>query len=170
MQHGGDIFSLDHWYGAGTGLYKESAGLNDLGNPKRDPILDNGDGTYDPKSGGIINPGVHADGTPNTTRVAADRYSVDGWAVSPNARFVYDASYLKLREVALTYNLPSSLIKSTPLYGASVSLVGSNLWIIHKNLPYADPEATQSSGNTQGWQSGVMPTVRTYGFNIRVQF
>jgi TonB-linked SusC/RagA family outer membrane protein len=170
MQHGGDVFSLDMWYGTGTGLYKETAGLNELGNPKRDPVLDNGGGSYDPKSGGIINPGVLADGTPNTKRIAADSYAVDGWAVSPNSRFVYDASYLKLREVTLTYNLPGSLIKSTPLYGASVSLVGSNLWIIHKNLPYADPEATQSSGNVQGWQSGVMPTVRTYGFNIRVQF
>lgn len=39
-QKGGDVFSLDLWYGMSTGLYEETAGLNDLGNPKRDPILE----------------------------------------------------------------------------------------------------------------------------------
>jgi hypothetical protein len=54
--------------------------------------------------------------------------------------------------------------------GVSFSLVGSNLWIIKKDLPHADPEATQSSGNVQGWQSGVMPTTRNIGFNVNLQF
>ncbi|MNY56863.1 hypothetical protein D3C86_1929880 [compost metagenome] len=52
----------------------------------------------------------------------------------------------------------------------SFSLLGNNLWIIHKNLPYADPEAGQSSGNIQGFQSGVMPTTRVYSFNIKATF
>jgi hypothetical protein len=170
MQHGGDVFSLDLWYGTGTGMYEETAGLNDLGNPKRDPIVENEDGSYAPNSGGFINPGVYEDGTPNTTRVRGDYYAADGWAVSPNARFVYDASFLKLRELSLTYNFPGSILDKTPLTAASLSFIGSNLWIIQKNLPHADPEASQSSGNIQGWQSGVMPTVKNYGFNIKVQF
>jgi TonB-linked SusC/RagA family outer membrane protein len=170
MQHGGDIFSLDLWYGIGTGLYEETAGLNDLGNPVRDPIVQNEDESYAPNSGGFINPGVYEDGTPNETRVRGDYYGADGWAVSPNARFVYDASYIKLRELALTYNLPRTLIDQTPLTSASVSFIGSNLWILSKNLPHADPEASQGSGNIQGWQSGVMPTIKNYGFNIKVQF
>jgi outer membrane receptor protein involved in Fe transport len=169
-QHGGDIFALDLWYGMGTGMYEETVGLNELGNPKRDPVVRNEDGTYDPSTGGILNPGVMEDGTPNTTRVAGDNYGADGWAVSPNSRFVYDASFLKLRELSLTYNLPRTLIDQTPLTGASVSFIGNNLWIIDKNLPHADPEATQGAGNIQGWQSGVMPTVKNYGFNIKVQF
>jgi len=170
MQQGGDIFSLDLWYGAATGLYAESAGLNDLGNPVRDPIVQNEDGSYAPNSGGFINPGVYEDGTPNETRVRGDYYGADGYAVSPNARFVYDASYIKLRELSLTYNLPRTLIDQTPLTAASISFIGSNLWILKKNLPHADPEASQSSGNIQGWQSGVLPTVKNYGFNVKVQF
>jgi len=51
-----------------------------------------------------------------------------------------------------------------------LSFVASNPWIIHKNLPYADPEASQSSGNVQGWQSGVMPSTRNFGFNLKLQF
>lgn len=42
----------------------------------------------------------------------------------------------------------------------SFSLLGNNLWIINKNLPDADPEAGTSSGNIQGFQSGVMPTTK----------
>lgn len=160
-QHGGDVFSLDLWYGYSTGLYAETAGLNELGNPKRSPVAE---------GGGILNPGVYEDGTPNTTRVAGDNYAADGYAVSPNSRFVYDASYVKLREVVLTYNLPSDLLARTPIRAASLSFVGSNLWIISKNLPHADPEASQSGGNIQGWQSGVMPMTRNYGFTLSVNF
>ncbi|MDD2799442.1 MAG: SusC/RagA family TonB-linked outer membrane protein [Bacteroidales bacterium] len=180
MQKGGDIFSLDLWYGMGTGLYAETAGLNDLGNPKRNAIVYNNPSAattalkiasgYAPTSGGTLNPGVKADGTPNTTRVSEETYGAQGWAVDPNARYVYDASYIKLREVALSYDLPKTLASKLSLAGASVSLVGSNLWIISKNLPYADPEASQGSGNIQGWQSGVMPATRNFGVTLNLQF
>jgi hypothetical protein len=70
----------------------------------------------------------------------------------------------------LTYNFPKTLLSNTFIAGASLSVVGSNLWIIHKNLPYADPEASQGAGNIQGWQSGVMPTTRNIGFSVKVQF
>jgi hypothetical protein len=97
-------------------------------------------------------------------------YRLRGWNKNPNSAFIYDASYVKLREATLTYNLPRKLMEKTFIYGASLSFVGSNLWIIHKNLPYADPEASQSSGNTQGWQSGVMPATRNFGFTLNLQF
>ena len=53
-QKGGSIFSLDQYYGQETGLYPESDYINDLGNPVRDPLIDNGDGTYGANSGGYI--------------------------------------------------------------------------------------------------------------------
>ncbi len=108
VQKGGDVFSLDLWYGMGTGLYEETAGLNDLGNLKRDPIAgrNNDTKTYAANSGGTVNEGVLADGTPNWVRVSNESYGALGWAVDPNKRFVYDASYVKLRELTLTYDLP----------------------------------------------------------------
>lgn len=159
-QQGGSIFSLDNWYGIGTGLYEETAGNNDLGNPQRDPV---------DEGGGIILPGVLEDGTPNDIRIESDIFA-EGWVSSPHARFVYDATYIKLRELVLTYDLPRELMNKTPLYGASISFVGSNLWIIKKDLPHADPEASQGAGNIQGWQSGVMPTTRNFGFSLNLQF
>jgi hypothetical protein len=60
--------------------------------------------------------------------------------------------------------------KLRPLKGVDFSLIGRNLWIIHKNLPYSDPEETMSSGNLQGYQGGAYPAVRTFALNIKFRF
>ncbi len=173
-QQGGSIFSLDQYYGLATGLYEETDFTNDLGNPVRDPVVQNPDGTYASNSGGILLEGVveQADGTfiKNTKRVEGGNYKVFGYSQNPNAAFVYDATYIKLREVVLSYDLPKKIMAKTFIHGATFSLVGGNLWIMYKDLPHADPEASQGAGNIQGWQSGVMPALRTFGFNIKLQF
>lgn len=162
MKKGGSVYSLDQAYGQYTGLYPETAGLNDLGNPLRNSIAN---------GGGIILDGVYEDGTPNQSRIPANMVGAGfGVEVEPNKKFIYDASYVKLREVGLTYNVPSRFLDKTMAKSISFSLLGNNLWIIHKNLPYADPEAGQSSGNVQGFQSGVMPTTKVYSFNIKATF
>jgi len=163
-QQGGNIFSLDMWYGMGTGLYEESDYINDLGNPVRNALTD------DATSGGVILDGVLADGTPNTKRVSGADYRLQGWSRNPNSTFIYDATYIKLREAVISYSIPKSILSKSFFNGVSFSLVGTNLWIISKDLPHADPEASQSSGNIQGWQSGVMPSTRNVGFSVNLQF
>ncbi len=164
MQNGGDVFSLDTYYGRATGLTANSAGLNELGNPVRDPVAD---------GGGVLNEGVTEDGQANTTRARADYYGgAFYWGNSdrnPAALNIYDASFVKLREMALTYNIPASNLKGIA-QNISLSLVGRNLWIIHKNVPYADPESGLSSGLAQGYLSGSYPTVRSIGFNLKIDF
>jgi len=162
VRQGGELFSLDLYYGLATGLYPETAGLNDLGNPSRDPVS---------AGGGIIHSGVKRDGTPNDIRVSNTNYGSYGYARNPAAGFIYDASFVKLREAILTYSLPKTLMgKLNPFKGIDVSLIGRNLWIIHKNLPYSDPEENISSGNLQGYQGGAYPAVRTFAFNVRFRF
>jgi len=168
-QQGGDVFSLDHWYGEGTGLYALTAENNDLGNPLRDPIVGT-PGNYAGNSGGILQEGVFTNGQTNNIRIDGDRYSAFGWARNPNKRYIYDASYVKLREVVLSYSLKMKKDNKSFIQGATFSFVGNNLWIIHKNLPDADPEAGASAGNLQGNQSGVMPTTRNFGININLNF
>jgi hypothetical protein len=171
MRKGGDVFSLDMYYGLATGLYPETAGTNDLGNPSRDPVARDASGNVLPTSGGVIMPGVTADGKANTNRVSNANYGTFGYVYNPAAAFVYDASYLKLREVMLTYTLPKAVVaRIAPFKGIDLSLIGRNLWIIHKNLPYSDPEEIISSGNLQGYQSGAYPTNRTMAFNLRLRF
>jgi len=160
-QQGGSIFSLDMYYGLGTGIYEETVFTNDLGNPVRDPISD---------GGGLVLPGVKEDGTPNDIRVSGGDYRVFGWSRNPNGAFIYDATYVKLREAVLTYSMPASKLDKTFLSGVSFSLVGSNLWILAKDLPHADPEPSQGGGNVQGWQSGVMPATRNIGLTVNLNF
>ncbi|RAJ07943.1 SusC/RagA family TonB-linked outer membrane protein [Arenibacter echinorum] len=162
IQQGGSIFSLDQYYGLATGLYAETAFINDLGNPVRNTLAD---------GGGFINEGVNPDGATNTSRIRADRFGAFGYRRGlPDKAFVYDASYVKLREVALTYNLPSKLLANTFLTNASLSVIGSNLWIIDKDLPHADPESGLSAGNLQGYSVGSLPTTRDFGVNLKLQF
>ncbi|WP_031426259.1 SusC/RagA family TonB-linked outer membrane protein [Flavimarina sp. Hel_I_48] len=161
IQKGGSVFSLDQYYGQATGLYPNTAFTNDLGNPVRNTLENDG---------GVVFNGVYENGQPNTTRVDVSSFGVFGYQRFPNSEFVYDAGYVKLREVALSYTLPESFLKNVFFQKATFTLTGSNLWIIDKSTPYSDPEAGLSSGNLQGYQSGVMPTTRDYGFNINLQF
>ncbi|WP_233454732.1 SusC/RagA family TonB-linked outer membrane protein [Hymenobacter negativus] len=166
VRNGGQIFSLDQSYGLDTGLYPVTAGLNDLGNPSRNTIAN---------GGGVIFPGVQSDGSVNTVRAdnsTVNGYTAYGTTVNPAAAFVYSASFVKLREVSLSYALPKAFMaKVGGVKGADISIVGRNLWIINKNLPYADPEDAPSSGNFgQGYSTGSFPAIRTLGANLRLSF
>jgi len=168
MQKGGSIFSLDTWYGMGTGLYPETAGLNELGKDVRSPTADGGGILLDGVMEDPDNPGTYI---PNTTRAKFDYFAnAYGWAKAPNAHHVYDAGFIKLREVTLSYVVPQNLLKNNFIEGITLSVIGKNLWIIDKSLPYGDPEAGLSSGNIQGYQSGSYPTTKDYGFNVKLQF
>lgn len=171
MRHGGDIFSLDQFYGEGTGMYPNTAGLNARGVASRLPVAE---------GGGVLLSGVQADGSPNTVYAENQNgsgltpfgYAANDYAGAPRAWYVYDGSYVKLRELALSYSLPHSVIESFKvLKGVDISVIGRNLWIIHKNMEYADPEEALTSGNTNGgYQSGAYPMARTYGFNVKLTF
>lgn len=162
MQEGGSVFSLDTWYAYGTGTTDNTVGLNDLGNPKRLPI---------DQGGGIILDGVAPDGSPNTVRARYDYYGNPlGWAVAPpNALHVYDASFVKLREMTLSYKLGKDAFRGN-IQGMTFTAIGRNLHIFSKDTPYSDPEAGLSSGNIQGYQSGAYPTTRDIGFSVKIDF
>jgi TonB-linked SusC/RagA family outer membrane protein len=163
IQKGGDIYSVNTKHGLSTGLYEETAGLNDKGKPKRDPVSE---------GGGILFPGtVYEDGTPNTTYVECSEWGTAfNYDISPTARYILDASYVKLRELALSYSLPKSILSKSFIKNVAVSFVGRNLWIIHKNTYHFDPEAATSAGNQQGIEDGSYPSTRTFGIDIKVAF
>ncbi|MCT2407531.1 SusC/RagA family TonB-linked outer membrane protein [Chryseobacterium antibioticum] len=153
MRKGGDVFSTDMYYGLSSGLYKETA-----------------EGDYRDKP--IVLSGVLPDGTPNNIQLSpADNNGAMGYKTQPSREFVYDGSFIKLREASIGYTLPKSLLAGTKIYDAKISIVGRNLWIIHKNLPYADPEAMVGGGiNSYGWSIGSMPTTRDLGINVTFKF
>ncbi|MGO4818647.1 SusC/RagA family TonB-linked outer membrane protein [Flavobacterium sp. W22_SRS_FP1] len=170
MQKGGDVFSLDTWYGYATGMYDFSAADNELGNPVRD-VVTGTPGNYGADSGGVIFPGVAPDGTTNQVRANTNTYANSfGYYRAPNKAHVYDAGYIKLRQASLTYNFDKKVLSRLPFNNVAISLIGRNLWIIDKNVPYADPEAGLSSGNVQGYQSGAQPSIREIGASLKLQF
>lgn len=175
MQMGGNFFSLDTWYGYATGVYDLSAGTNDMGNPVRDLVNDGGG--YKITNVAYWD-GSTVDGDGNPSGLTVGDYYADmhyygnslGYARNANEYHVWDASYLKLREVALNYSVPSSMLGSTGIKGLDVALTGRNLAILWKNNPYSDPEAGLSAGNVQGYQSGAYPAVREVGVNVKLKF
>ena len=95
------------------------------------------------------------------------RYKVGSW----DSRCVFDASYIKLREVSIGYAIPKKLLSKTPLNSIKFSLVGRNLAILYQKTPKGiDPESAVSSGNAQGIEYGGMPPVANVGFDLKVSF
>lgn len=112
-----------------------------------------------------------------------DAYFEDGTKcelyVKPNTRYgswdercVFDASYIKWRELSVAYRVPKTFLKKIGfIRDARLSLVGRNLAILYQKTPHGiDPEAAISSGNAQGIEYGAMPPTTSVGFDINVTF
>ena len=101
--------------------------------------------------------------------LSPEEYGYDG--LQDQQRFVYDASYVKLREITFGYTIPTRFIKKLKMKNAKISVVGRNLWTIYRNTPQGlDPEAGTSSGNGQGIEFGSFLPTRTVGFNVKLRF
>ncbi|MET1055838.1 MAG: SusC/RagA family TonB-linked outer membrane protein [Pedobacter sp.] len=117
---------------------------------------------------GMVFNGVLADGTVNSRIIPASQYYKS--TTNADESTVYSATYVKLREIKLGYTLPQQWIKSIGLQSATVSVVGRNLLIIHKEVPNIDPETAFNTGNGQGLEDLTLPGVRNIGFNINLKF
>ena len=145
---GGDIFSM-------TNAHMYSFGRHAKTLPGRED--------------GAIGQGVKEDGvTPNDIAVDAMTYYMAVAGITEE--FVYDASYVKLREVSLGYSFPQKWIKKLGMSALSLSVVGRNLWNIYDKVPLVDPESSFNTGNAQGFESYGMPASRSIGFNLNVKF
>lgn len=130
---------------------------------------------------GILIPGVQNRGTdvepeyvPNTTPVSAESFYRSFYNRNHEENNVYDASYLKLREVSLTYQLDNSQLSGTFLRGLqsmSVSLIGRNLYA-WTEIPHFDPEqfAIQGQDIVFGVEDMTYPSARSFGLNLGIEF
>ena len=89
--------------------------------------------------------------------------------------FVYDGSYVALREVTLGYTLPRSLMQNLPIEGVRINLLGRNLGYFQKSTPGFAPDAYIFNRNTNrgtviGMESMSFPIARTFGFDINITF
>ena len=184
MKIGGDIYSASNMYAHGySGTVIETlAGREEwydsedariaAGIDESDWIATGGylaDGVYED---GSESNGVSVEGKTNETYVNPENYwgQFSNWGNEIHEPHVYDASYVKLREVSLGYQIPKKIVKKVKLVSASVSIVGRNLWLIYSGTPNIDPEAAYNNGNGQGVEYGAYPIARSIGFNINATF
>jgi TonB-linked SusC/RagA family outer membrane protein len=126
------------------------------------------------RDGGIVGDGVVWDGSkyvPNTVKVTAASYYETYYAISNAETNIFDASYLKLREVRLEYNLPVKWVSKLHLQQTSIALYGRDLFNI-TSFPGFDPEGGNlNSGTlTPGVELTQFPSARTMGVNLTVKF
>ncbi len=151
VRRGGKIVSLTNYLGDYAGTMASSLRGREV----------------DTDNPGIVVNGIDADtGQPNTINVTSEEYFQNLFHIIEP--YIYDGSYVKLRELRVSYNLPNSF--ASRLGGAraaSLSLTGRNLktW---KRVPNVDPEFAYSSSNFQGMEYMIPSNPRSIGFNIRI--
>lgn len=160
ISHGGVYYSLSNMWGTYSGMLENTTTPTSDGNTIRED--------------GLVLDGVMDDGTgnyiENTTNISAYGYAArfyHGYG-TPSATSVFDASYMKLREIRIGYTLPklTKLIQSI-----KVSAYGRNLLTWGLDNKGIDPESIVSgSGNVQGIEGGLVPSTRSYGFNVILTF
>lgn len=165
FQIGGALASASNMFGYGSGLLAETAGYNDKGNPVRssvesgggvrvDGVVDNGDGTYTPKT-------VYMD-----ANTYYQSYYQNAWE-----NFVYKASYLKMRELSVRYNVPTAWLAkhNWGVKAASLSFVASNPWLIYSAVPNLDP--SEIGGVSYSYlEGGQAPSTKSFGFTVNLTF
>lgn len=86
------------------------------------------------------------------------------------AMFMFNSSFVKLRQVIFSYNIPVNRLQFVNLQSASVSFVARNLFILYRETEHFDPESNYTSGNAQGLEAFGVPRTRSMGLNVLVRF
>jgi len=156
-QHGGEMYATGPSTLLARGILAESD--FDRFIPVIAPgVLDNGDGTY----------------RPNDVQITAtDHYWRNGGVFNQELR-VYDATFVKLREISVSFAVPADLMARTPFGSASITLSGQNLWFNALGFPEGanfDPEVSALGvSNYRGFELMNVPASKQIGGSIRFTF
>ena len=151
IREGGEVYSYTNAIGRESGILANTLSWRD----------------------GIVGEGVVSDGsggfTPNTQEVTAEAWAYAVPRSNAEAN-IFDASFVKLRQLSLGYSFNDSVLEKLKLQGLSISLVGSNLFL-WTDVPNIDPEAQGISGGTllPGLEVTQLPSTRSYGFKINMK-
>ncbi|MFD1605549.1 SusC/RagA family TonB-linked outer membrane protein [Flavobacterium artemisiae] len=174
---GGEIFSGTNRTGTYTGVLAstlpgrgaENGGLNYYLNGTTKTLVNGtapaGATVYDD---GMIFNGVYENGAPNTTVLSAQEYYKASYNISE--AYIYSSTFVKMREIKLSYNFTKAFARRLGLEGASITAVGRNLFFIYKDAPNIDPETAFNTGNAQGLESLSLPTTRNFSLNVNLKF
>lgn len=153
----GTLEGRDAWYRSeeqrqAAGLPKGSADWTPTGGFIAPGVIDNGDGTY----------------RPNDIYINPEDYWMSVCRNAPSM-FIYDNSYIKCREITLSYRLPDRWFKEK-IDGMTISFVARNPFIVWKNIPNIDPDSNYNNTTGMGLEYGSLPSRRSFGFNLNIKF
>ncbi|MCG8410921.1 MAG: SusC/RagA family TonB-linked outer membrane protein [Bacteroidales bacterium] len=176
IQKGGKFYSVSHMFGMASGMLEETAGVNDKGNEIRNPASEGGGILLDGVIGDVA---FNDDGTYTVSNTRTNNIYASGedWARAhylgyggPSAQNVFDADYIKLREISFGYSYPKPLIRGF-IKTLKISVYGRNIATWGLDKKGFDPEITVAgSGNIQGIEGGLQPASRSFGVNLKVKF
>lgn len=89
---------------------------------------------------------------------------------SAKHQHILDQSFFKLRELSITYDIPSLFCDKIGMKSASVSLIGNNLLMWTKDFKYSDPDKSYDPANQRTQENLNSPSLRMLGFNLKVNF
>ncbi|HEY1165601.1 MAG TPA: SusC/RagA family TonB-linked outer membrane protein [Chitinophaga sp.] len=178
---GGKLVSIPTYYQLGGGMFESTLQYRDAAHGGISyNIVDAASANYVAAPNGayhdgMILPGVTEDGRANTKVISAAAYYLTNYNWRTEGDYsaaVFNNNYIKVREVALTYNMPKSITDKLHFQGLQLALIGRNLFYIHKSLPYGlDPEvAVGSSWLSQGMDNGTVGPTRSLGASLRARF
>ncbi|SKB55139.1 TonB-linked outer membrane protein, SusC/RagA family [Sphingobacterium nematocida] len=164
FQSGGKFFSWSKMLAVKSGQAEETAVLNSKGKNVRDPLADGG--------GFEINGISESSGQEVNAFVDARTYFRNQIGTRIYEEWLYDASYIKLREVSLGYTFNQNQLGKSPFKAIRIAAIARNPWMIWQKAPKGlDPsELSSGSANISWIEKGELQTVRSYGFNLSVKF
>ena len=128
------------------------------------------------RGGTIVDKGVvlQADGSyvANTKEVDAQDFWQQNYKVEVSEAGVYDASYIKLRELRVGYSLPTSFVKKLSMTRLEIAVEARNIWTIKDHVPHVDPESSMYGVNSaaEGVEFNSVPSTKSFGVNLRIGF
>lgn len=123
------------------------------------------------RDGMVVDGIVESTGQKNTKQISAEQYwSSVGGSNGVAEEFMYDATYVKLRELSFGWNLPKIWLRKTPLKAVKVSAVARDLFYIYKDAPVSAEAAFSREDYSQAFEYASLPPTRTFGFSLNVKF
>lgn len=174
---GADLFSMSARSFYNTGKAKETLEGRDGWYQSEERRLEAGESeTAWKPTGGYIVPGVieNVDGNGDVSYKVNEKYvdPEEYWkhiSTSVPSVFVYDNSYVKLREITFSYRLPRKLVQKFA-DAMTVSFVSRNPFIIYRNIDNIDPDSNYNNSSGMGLEYGSLPSRRSFGLNINIKF
>ncbi|MEI6575007.1 MAG: SusC/RagA family TonB-linked outer membrane protein [Bacteroidota bacterium] len=124
------------------------------------------------REGGVVGEGMKQDANGNyvvnDVVVTAEEFNHAAFDNNKAGGSVFDASYVKFRELHLGYTFKKFF--NTNLKDVNISLIGRNLALLYSKVPHIDPETSFSDGNLQGLEYGQLPSARSIGFSLSFKF